>query len=109
MKILFDHCVPKPLKHELPDHEIHTAKEMGWEALTNGKLLEQAETNRFEAVVTVDQNFRFQQNLVGRSVAVCVLVADGITVEDLRPLIPVLEQSLSVAKPGKLYEVKAGQ
>ena len=44
MKILFDHCVPKPLKHELPDHEIHTAKEMGWEALTNGKLLEQAET-----------------------------------------------------------------
>jgi hypothetical protein len=82
---------------------------MGWEALTNGKLLEKAETNRFEAVVTVDQNFRFQQNLSGRSVAVCVLVADGITVEDLRPLIPVLEQSLSIAEPGKLYEVKACQ
>jgi hypothetical protein len=38
-----------------------------------------------------------------------VLVADGITVEDLRPLIPVLEQSLRLARPGKLYEVKASQ
>lgn len=80
---------------------------MGWEALTNGKLLEQASANGFEAVVTVDQNFRFQQNLIGRSIAVFVLVADGITVEDLRPLIPVLEQSLRLARPGKLYQVKA--
>lgn len=68
---------------------------MGWEGLTNGQLLKQAEANGFEALVTVDQNLRFQQNLAGRSIAVCVLVADGIAVEDLRPLIPVLEQSLS--------------
>lgn len=107
MKILFDHCVPRPLRYELPDHEISTAREMGWEALTNGRLLDQAEVNGFETLVTVDQNVRFQQNLVGRSIAVCVLVAEGITVEDLRPLIPVLEQALRTARPGKLYEVKA--
>jgi predicted nuclease of predicted toxin-antitoxin system len=73
VKILFDHCVPKPLRRELLEHEISTAQELGWEALTNGKLLEQGEANRFEALVTVDQNFRFQQNLIGRSIAVCWL------------------------------------
>ena len=61
---------------------------MGWETLSNGRLLEQAEANGFETLVTVDQGLRFQQNLVGRSISVCVLIADGITVEDLRPLIP---------------------
>ena len=92
MKILFDHCVPKPLRRELPKHEISTAKEMGWEALKNGKLLERAQASGFEVVITTDQNIRYQQNLIGRSIAVCVLIADGITVENLRPLVPGLKE-----------------
>ena len=82
--MLFDHCVPKPLRHELKEHEVSTAKEMGWEGLRNGQLLEQAQANGFDVVITVDQNIRFQQNLKGRAIAVCVLVAGGVTVEDLR-------------------------
>ena len=78
---------------------------MGWEALKNGELLEQAQSRGFEIVITVDQNTRYQQNLMGRSIAVCVLIALGITTEDLRPLVPALEELLSKVQPGRLYEV----
>ena len=105
MKILLDHCVPKPFKYELSKHEISTAREMGWETLKNGELLEQAQSRGFEIVITVDQNMRYQQNLMGRSIAVCVLIALGITTEDLRPLVPALEELLSKIQPGMLYEV----
>lgn len=106
MKMLFDHCVPKPLRHELKEHEVSTAKEMGWKGLRNGQLLEQAQANGFDVVITVDQNIRSQQNLKGRAIAVCVLVARGVTVEDLRPLVPSLERLLPTLKPGGLYEVR---
>jgi len=36
---------------------------MGWEALKNGALLDQAQSNGFDVMITVDQNVRFQQNL----------------------------------------------
>ncbi len=107
MKILFDHCVPKPLRSELPKHEISTAKEMGWEALKNGKLLERAQAGGFEVLITTDRNIRYQVNLIERSIAVCVLIAEGITVEDLRPLVPALERALRMTQPGRFYEVTA--
>lgn len=107
MKILLDHCVPKPFKHELPKHEVSTAREMGWEAVKNGKRLEQAQASGFDVVVTVDQNVRYQQNLKGRSIAVCVLFAGGITIDNLRPLVAALEELLPTVQAGKLYEISA--
>lgn len=106
MKILFDHCVTKPLRRELPQHEIKTTREMGWEGLKNGKLLEKAEEAGFEVLLTVDQNIRYQQNLRGRSIAVVVMSAEGITVEDLRPLIPHVEETLAIVQTGQLYEAE---
>ena len=87
MKVLLDHCVPKPLGREFPAHEIKTTREMGWEALKNGRLLEEAAAAGFAVLLTVDQNIRYQQNLTRRPIAVVVMIADGITVEDLRPLV----------------------
>lgn len=61
-----DHCVPCPLRRELPDHDITTTREMGWEALKNGKLLEAAQAAGLVVLLTVDQNLRYQQNRQGR-------------------------------------------
>jgi hypothetical protein len=80
---------------------------MGWQALRNGELLDKAQEAGFEVLLTVDQNLRYQQNLQGRSIAVVVMVADGITVEDLRPLIPSIERILRQVQPGQVYEVTA--
>jgi hypothetical protein len=107
VKILFDQCVAKPLRREFSHHEIKTAREMGWQALKNGNLLDQAQAAGFEILLTVDQNLRYQQNLQGRSIAVVVMIAGGITIEDLRPLVPAVEKTLLDVQPGQVYEVRA--
>jgi len=60
------------LRQELAGHSVSTAYEMGWAALKNGELLKAAEA-AFEALVTTDQNLRYQQNLAGRRLAILVL------------------------------------
>jgi len=54
-------------------HDVRTASEMGLASIANGQLLDEAEKAGFEALVTSDQNFVFQQNLAGRNIAVVVL------------------------------------
>jgi hypothetical protein len=65
------------LAHDLADllagHEVTPAIKMGWDRLENGRLLEAAEQAGFDVMVTADQNLRFQQNLAGRKIALCVL------------------------------------
>lgn len=74
MKILFDQGTPVPLRRSLPDHEIATAFERGWQGLQNGELLSVAEAEGFAAIVTTDQNLRYQQNLPTRLLAIVVLM-----------------------------------
>jgi hypothetical protein len=45
---------------------------MDWGRLDNGALLAAAEL-QFDALVTTDQNLRYQQNLSGRRLAILVL------------------------------------
>jgi hypothetical protein len=49
------------------------AVERGWERLSNGALLEAAETAGFEVFVTADKNIRYRQNLAARKIAVVTL------------------------------------
>lgn len=72
MKIIFDQGTPAPLRRELSPHQISTAYEMGWATLFNGELLRAAEA-AFDALITTDQNLRYQQNLKGRQLAILVL------------------------------------
>ena len=74
MKILFDQGTPVPLRNYLPNHTIGTVYEKGWSNLKNGDLLTQAEAEGFDALITTDQNLRYQQNLSGRRIAVVVLL-----------------------------------
>jgi hypothetical protein len=73
MKILFDQGTPAPLRHALINHDVTTAFERGWQLLQNGELLLAAEAAGFEAIVTTDQNLRYQQNLKDRRIAILVL------------------------------------
>lgn len=72
MRILFDHGTPAPLRRALTGHTVSTTYEMGWTELDNGALLKAAETD-FEALITTDQNLRYQQNLTGQRLAILVL------------------------------------
>jgi hypothetical protein len=74
MRILFDQGTPVPLRRHLPNHTVETAYEKGWSALNNGDLLSQAEGEGFEALITTDQNLRYQQNLASRKISIVVLL-----------------------------------
>ena len=73
MRVLFDQGTPAPLRGYLSRHQISTAYELGWGSLKNGELLEHAENEGFEVLVTTDQNLKYQQNLSTRRIAVIVL------------------------------------
>ena len=39
MLVLFDHGTPLPLAPRLTGHRVKSAKELGWDPLSNGELL----------------------------------------------------------------------
>ena len=74
MRILFDKNVPVGARRFLPGHEVHTVVKMGWpDQVENSELLKVAEESGFDVMVTSDQNIRYQQNPVGRKLALVVL------------------------------------
>lgn len=75
MKILFDQGVLVPLRKHLTEHQVSTAFEKAWSDLKNGELLQKAEEEGFDALVTTDQNLRYQQNLQERNIASVVLMS----------------------------------
>ena len=64
-----------PLRDFLPRHEVATAYERGWSTFRNGELLDAAELQGFEVLVTTDSNLKHQQNLASRRIAVVVLMS----------------------------------
>jgi hypothetical protein len=73
MFILFDHGTPKGLVRALASHRVVTAQAMGWDRLDNGALLDAAERAGIELLLTTDRRIRYQQNLVGRRIAIVVV------------------------------------
>jgi hypothetical protein len=58
------------LRNNLGDHNIFTVRFKGWAGLKNGELLKAAEDDGFEVFITGDQTLSYEQNLVGRRVAI---------------------------------------
>ena len=104
MRLLLDECVPKRLKRELPGHDARTVQDLGWAGIKNGALLRLA-NGQFDALLTVDQGIEYQQNLSGLSISVVVMMAPSNDVDDLRPLLPRVEESLAKLRPGEIMRV----
>ena len=68
-KVLFDQGTPLPLWRHLPEHSVDTAAAKGWSDVDNGALIDKAEQEGYEVLVTTDQNMRHQQNLRNRGLA----------------------------------------
>ena len=104
MKILFDHGTPAPLRGHVPEHTVDTAAEKGWAELSNGDLLDQAESEEYELLITTDQSIRYQQKLGRRRLAIIVLRSNRwpdvlLRVDDIRA-------ALERIQPGELREVE---
>jgi hypothetical protein len=106
VRVLLDECVPRKLRRELPEHEVRTVVEAGWSGKKNGQLLRLA-AEQFDVFLTVDTNVQYQQNLVGFSIAVVVLLAVSNDINILRPLMPPVRELLPNVQPGMLYRIDA--
>ena len=69
MKLLFDRGTPAPLQGHLPAHSVDALAEKDWSDKDNGELLDVAEQDGYEVLVTTDQSLPGQQNLMGRRIA----------------------------------------
>ncbi len=101
MRLLLDQDVPGPLARLLTGHEVVRAAQMGWGELGNGALLAAAEASGFAAMVTSDQNIRYQQNLAGRRIALVVLPTNNWPL--LRDHAAAVLNAVEAARPGS-YE-----
>lgn len=88
MRILFDEDVPRPLRRELPGHDISTVVEMGWSGIKNGVLLGLAVDAGFEVLLTFDRNMQHQQNVPALGLALVVLAVPDTKLDTIRPLVP---------------------
>jgi hypothetical protein len=73
VRILFDQGTPVPLRDHLAGHEVATAYEKGWSSFKNGDLLDAAEREGYEILVTTDSNLKYQQHLESRRIGIIVL------------------------------------
>lgn len=104
MRILFDQGTPDPLRHALTRHEVATAYELAWSTFSNGELLDTAEREGYEVLVTTDTNLRHQQNLAARRLAIVVLLSTSWP-RIQRALATVVE-AVDGAAPGSYMEVE---
>jgi predicted nuclease of predicted toxin-antitoxin system len=106
MRVLIDECAPSALRHTLArgGHDCRTVQEMGWSGKKNGELLGLAE-NEFDELITVDTNVRYQQNLIGRKIAIVLLRAPSNRLAHLTLHFDACEQAHWAIKPGDFVEV----
>ncbi|HEX4080157.1 MAG TPA: hypothetical protein VHX61_14945 [Rhizomicrobium sp.] len=104
MRLLFDQGTPAPLRRYLSNHEVSTALELSWSTLTNGELLDQAESAGFDVLVTTDQNLRYQQNLSGRRISIIVICTTSWV--RIEKHICAVTEALDHVSPGSYAEVR---
>ena len=78
---------------------------MGWSSKRNGELLRLMVAAHFQALLTVDQNLEFQQNLRASGIGVVVALAKTNRVKELRPLVPQILEALDRITAGELIRV----
>ncbi|MCY4209865.1 MAG: DUF5615 family PIN-like protein [Gammaproteobacteria bacterium] len=101
MKLLLDESVDHELAAHFPERfEVKTVTEMGWSGTDNGELLRIAAAAGFKALITVDKNIEFQQNLDNLPTAVIILSTPRSVIDYLKPLIKEVTSTLE-SDPGK--------
>lgn len=94
MKLLLDENLPKKLKQEFREFDVHTVVEMGWAGVTNGALMQFMITHKFDVLLTFDKNLQHQQNFAKYTVSVVVLNAPNNTLETLKRIVPLVKDYL---------------
>ncbi|MCA9023574.1 MAG: DUF5615 family PIN-like protein [Planctomycetaceae bacterium] len=103
MKLLFDQGTPAPLRNHLDGHDLTTVYEAGWSQLENGDLLEAAEKDGYDVLITTDQNLKYQQNLSDRTIAIIVLKSTSWPL--IQNVVTHIVDAVNGSSPGDYLEI----
>lgn len=103
MKILFDHNTPAPLRNYLPEHSVDTAVENGWDELVNSALLDRAENNAYDVMITGDKSMPDQQNLATRHLGFIILPTNNWNY--VRYVVNAIRVELATIRPGDVVYI----
>jgi hypothetical protein len=106
VKVLLDENLDHALRKLLGSHEIVTAMYAGWAGLKNGELLRAADDNGIDVLLTGDKTLRYEQNLVGRRLAIVALSA--IQLRTIVKSLPAIIAAIDSSVPGSFQEVECG-
>ena len=84
-------------------HSVDTVAEEGWSDKGNGELLDLAEQEGYEVLVTTDQSLRFHQNLAVRRVGLVVLLSTDW--REIRLRTSEIGEAIEAVQPGAVIEV----
>jgi predicted nuclease of predicted toxin-antitoxin system len=101
MKILLDECLPVDFRHSFPGHEAHTVEWAGLKGKKNGELLQAAERDGYQVLLTVDQGIPHQQPAMGRKLSIILIRSRTNQMEDLLPLAVAIIKALDFIQPGQ--------
>ncbi len=104
MRRLLDANVPQKFRLHIAGHTVTSARFARLQNLQNGDL-PAAMVGRFDALITCDQSLPYQQSVIGRPLAVVVLLAPSNRIEHLLPLLGRLNSTLAIVQHGKVYDV----
>ena len=105
MPVLIDESLPVELADELPGCYAVTVHDQDWLRLRNGVLLRAAVSAGFKVILTADSNLRYQQNLAKIGIAAVVVINVRNRIEDLRPLIPRIIETINTIQTGDVIEI----
>ena len=109
MRVLLDEHLPYRLRQLFAASiEVVTVGYQRWKGMKNGELLRKASTE-FDAFITMDKGFLYQQNLEKIQIGIVLLNAESNRYAHLAPLIPQVNVVLKTLKKGQVVTVSREQ
>jgi predicted nuclease of predicted toxin-antitoxin system len=105
LNILLDHNLDRRLKQYLTGYTVATVQERGCSDILNGELLELAESNGFEVLLTADTNIKAQQNFSERRIALLVMRSFNNRLSTHVEMVDDIRRALMTISPGEIIEV----
>jgi hypothetical protein len=103
MRILLDECecVHAGIKSVFPGYDVRTVPEAGWSGIKNGRLLALI-SGHFDVFLSIDQNIRYQQNLIDLPFAILFVSVPNKMIESYIPIHSLMRETVRRLGPGDI-------
>jgi hypothetical protein len=106
MKILLDENIDVRTKLLFPTGiEVYTVKDMGWNGIKNGELIQLLSQSNFDYWIVVDKNIPYQQNTQNIPFTIIVLNVYRNTLKNIEVLLPKIVDILNSPSSDKVVVI----